>query len=65
MFLGSRARPVGKADNLAAIYEPIAYYMHTHEKTYSQHGPVCIHRNDQQISLLAGILCILSVKWHA
>jgi hypothetical protein len=25
MFLGSRARPVRRADNLAAIYEPIAY----------------------------------------
>jgi hypothetical protein len=27
MFLGSKVRPVRKADNLTAIYEPIVYTM--------------------------------------
>jgi hypothetical protein len=38
MFLGSKVQPVRGADNLTAIYEPVAYLMWDPQRLTTLHG---------------------------
>jgi hypothetical protein len=41
MFLGTRVRPVRKADNLTAIYEPIVYTLWDQHLTTLEASTAC------------------------